>query len=195
MGMKNHSKLFQSVALLLAVLLLTNGCTMTRELWTDRLFHPHARPRLQLDAAPERPLLLVQYREQFEKTKHIKSRAFWLDLEAEYVPHVRPKFVNPADYPGLLPVPVFDVTRGTNSLPPRGYAAVETPGKPGFDLWRDGQPLGRFQLPAYEGDAPVTTETVAKTPLTLLADGVVIVVVTAVVVVLVVGYLHAESND
>lgn len=193
--MKNRGSFFQLVAVLLAVVLLANGCTMTRELWTDRFYHPHARPQLQLDAAPERPLLLVQYREQFEKSKHIKRRAYWLDLEEEYRPYVRPKFVTPADYPGLLPVPVYDVTRGTNSLPQRGYAAVETPGKPGFDLWHDGQLLGRFLLPAYEGDAPVTPETVAKTPLTLLADGVVIVVVTAVVAAVVVGYLYSESKD
>lgn len=193
--MKTRRPCAPLITWLLVALLATNGCTMTKELWTERLYHPHPRPDLQLDISPERPLLLVRYREQFEKTKHLKLRAFWLDLEDQYQPYVRPQFVNPANFPGLLPVPVYPVTRGANTLPPRGYAALELTGKPGFELWRDGQNLGRFQLPAYEGDAPVTTETVVKTPLTLLADGVIIVVVVSLLAVVLVGYAAAEGGN
>jgi hypothetical protein len=192
--MYRHRRLLETVTALLVVLVFTNGCTMTRELWTERYYHPHAKPQLQLAAAPERPLILVGYREQFEKSKHVRWRAFWLDLADRYEPYVKPTFVDAADYPGLIPVPVFDVMRGTNSLPTTGYAALETPNKPGFELWKDGNSLGRFTLPSYEGDAPLTTETVVKTPVTLFADGVVIILVVAVVAAVVIGYAALESN-
>jgi hypothetical protein len=195
MDMHRHPRLLEVVSTLLVLVLLTNGCTMTRELWTDRLYHPHAKPQLQLAASPERPLVLVAYREQFEKTQHVRWRAFWLDLADRYEPYVKPNFVDPADYPGLIQIPVIPVTQGTNSLPSTGYAAMATANKPGFELWRDGQALGRFYLPSYEGDAPITTETVAKTPLTLLADGVVITVVVVVVVAILAAYGAAEAND
>jgi hypothetical protein len=192
--MHRHPRLLETVTTLLVVVLLTNGCTMTQELWTERHYHPHVRPRLQLAAAPDRPLVLVTYREQFEKSKHIRLRSFWLDLADRYEPYVKPHFVNPADYPGLTPIPVLTVSEGTNALPPSGYAALETATKPGFELWKDGSSAGRFFLPSYEGDAPITTETVAKTPLTLLADGFVITVVVVVVVALLAGYAIAEDS-
>jgi len=192
--MKRAPKLFEIVALLLVVLLFTNGCTMTKELWKDRHYHSHVRPRLQLDASPERAVVLVTYREQFEKSNHIRQRSFWLDLADRYEPYVKPHFVNPADYPGLIQIPVLPVTQGTNSLPTTGYAALETANKPGFELWQNGNSLGRFYLPSYEGDAPITTETVVKTPLTLLADGAVITIVVVLVVVVIAGYAAADNN-
>lgn len=192
--MKRYPKLFEAVAGLLVIVLSTNGCMMTKELWMERMYHPHAKPQLQLAASPERPLVLVGYREQFEKSKHVRWRAFWVDLDDRYEPYIKPNFVDPADYPGLVQIPVLTVTQGTNSLPATGYAAMETANKPGFELWKDGNSLGRFSLPSYEGDAPITTETVVKTPLTLLADGVVITVVVVLVVAVLAGYAAAENN-
>lgn len=189
--MKRHPKLLEVVAVLLVVLLVGNGCTLTRGVWKERLYHPHPQPHVQLAASPERPLILVGYREQFEKTQHIRWRAFWLDLEDRYDPFSKPNFVDPAAFPGLIEIPMLDATQGTNFVPDIGYAAMETYHKPGFELWRDGQSLGRFALPTYEGDAPVTPETVAKTPVTLLVDGAIIVITAAAIV----GLLYLASVD
>jgi hypothetical protein len=190
--MKHYPKLLEVVAALLVVVLSTTGC-MTRELWTERLYHPHTQPQVQLAASPERPLILVSYREQFEKTRHIRRRTFWLDLEDRYDAFSRPNFVDPAKYPGLIEIPLLDATQGTNFVPSLGYAAMETYSKPGFELWRDGQSLGRFALPIYEADAPVTAETVAKTPVVLLVDGGIIVLSVAAVVAIL--YLVANNNS
>lgn len=193
--MKHHRKLLETVSALLVVLLCTNGCMMTNELWKDRSFHPQSRPELKLSASSERPLLLVEYTEQFEKTKHLRRRAFWLDLEDRYDPYSKPVFVDPGNFSGLTSVAVLDVTRGTNSIPTNGYVAVETPKQPGFDLWLNGNSVGRFALPNYVGDAPLNADTVAKTPLTLLADGAVVIVVVGVIALCVAGYLASEANN
>ena len=191
--MNRHPKWFGCVAALLSLLLFTNGCLMTRGVWKERVYHPHAQPQVQLAASPERPLILVGYREQFEKSQHLRWRAFWLDLEDRYDEATKPVFVNPAAYSGLVPIPMLGATQGTNALPARGYAAMETPSKPGFELWKDGQSLGRFTLPTYEGDAPVTAETLAKTPVTLVMDGAIIVLGAAAIVAVL--YLVAENNS
>lgn len=191
--MKRYPKFLGTVAILLVALLVGNGCMVTRGVWKERLYHPAAAPEIHLAASPERPLLLVGYREQFEKTKHVRWRAFWLDLEESYSAFAKPAFVDPANYPGLLEIPLLDATQGTNFVPAIGYAAMETVTKPGFELWKDGQSLGRFQLPVYEGDAPVTAETVAKTPVTLLVDGVIIVLGAAAVVAIL--YLATANNS
>ncbi len=193
--MKHHRKLLKMVSALLAVLLCTNGCMMTSELWKDRSFHPQSKPELKLSASSERPLLLVEYTEQFEKTKHLRRRAFWLDLEDRYDPYSKPAFVDPGSFSGLATVPVLDVTRGTNSISTNGYVVVETPKQPGFDLWLNGNSVGRFVLPNYVGAAPLNADTVAKTPLTLLADGAVVIVVVGVIALVVAGYLASEAND
>lgn len=191
--MNRYPKLLELVVLLLVVVLSTNGCMVTRGVWKERLYHPHPQPQIQLAASPERPLILVGYREQFEKTQHIRWRAFWLDLEDRYDHFAKQNFVDPAHFPGLIEVPMLDATQGTNFVPSIGYAAMQTLNKPGFELWKDGQSLGRFQLPTYEGDAPVTAETVAKTPVTLLADGVIIVLGVAAVVAIL--YLTTQDDD
>jgi len=191
--MKRHPKLLKVVATLLVTLILTNGCMVTRSVWKERLYHPHPEPQVQLAASPERPLILVGYREQFEKTQHIRWRAFWLDLEDSYSAFVKPNFVDPANFPGLIEVPMLDATQGTNFVPSIGYAAMTTLNKPGFELWKDGQSLGRYQLPIYEGDAPVTAVTMAKTPVTLLVDGVIIVMAAAAIVAIL--YLAASNNS
>jgi hypothetical protein len=193
--MKHHRKLLEIVSVLLAVVLLGNGCMMTNELWKDRSFHPRARPDLKLSVSAERPLLLVEYTEQFEKTKHLRRRAFWLDLEDHYDPYSKPAFVDAGNFSGLTPVTVLDVTRGTNSISTNGYVAVETPKQPGFDLWLNGNSVGRYVLPNYLGDAPVNADTVAKTPLTLLADGAVVIVVVGVIALVVAGYLVSEAKE
>lgn len=193
--MKHHRKLLEIVSALLAVLLFSNGCMMTNELWKDRSFHPQSRPELKLSASPERPLLLVEYTEQFEKTKHLRRRAFWLDLEDRYDPYSKPVFVDPGNFSGLASVPVLDVTRGTNSISTNGYVAVETPKQPGFDLWFNGNSVGRYVLPNYVGDAPLNADTMAKTPLTLLADSAVVIVVVAVIVLCAVGYAASDANE
>jgi hypothetical protein len=191
--MNRHPNLLAVIAALLATLLFTNGCMMTQGLWTDRKYHPAAQPSLYLAASPDRPLILVGYREQFDKTQHIRRRSFWIDLTEPYEAFEKKTFVNPADYPGLIYIPLIGVTQGTNTIPPVGYAAAETVSKPGFDLWKDGQLLGRFQLPSYEGDAPVTTETVIKTPAMLILDGAIIVLGAAAIVGL--CYLLLTENS
>jgi hypothetical protein len=193
--MKKYQRFIEAISLLLVVLVFANGCSMTREIWKDREFHARSKPDLQLSIAPERPLLLVEYTEQFERSKHFQRRAFLMDLEDRYEPYAKPNFVKPADYPGMTNIPVLAVTRGTNAIPQSGYVAIETPNKVGFDLWRDGQSVGRYPLPSYLGDAPVTVETVAKTPLALAVDGATIVIVVAVVVGILAVYSYAESND
>jgi len=193
--MKHHRKLLEIVSSLLVVLLFTNGCVMTNELWKDRSFHPRSKPDMKLSASSDRPLLLVEYTEQFEKTKHLRRRAFWLDLEDRYDPYSKPVFVDPGNFSGLASVPVLDVTRGTNSISTNGYVAVETPKQPGFDLWLNGNSVGRFVLPNYVGDAPLNADTVAKTSLTLLADSAVVIAVVGVIALCVAGYLASEANN
>lgn len=190
--MKSHPDFLRSVAILLVVLMVTSGCFTTREVWADRYYHAHAQPQVQLAASPERPLILVKYREQFEKSNYIRWRAFWLDLTETYDPFTRPQFVDPAGYPGLIPIPMLGITQGTNTIPTIGYAAMETYNKPGFELWKDGELLGRFRLPAYHGNAPLTTETIAKTPIALLIDAGIIVLGAAAVVAIL--YLAANSD-
>lgn len=190
--MNRYPRLLEFVAVLL-VAILSSGCTVTRSVWKERLYHPHPETHLQLAASPERPLILIGYREQFEKSRHIRWRAFWLDLEDKYNPYSIPNFVDPANYPGLIPIPLLAPAQGTNAIPAQGYAALETFNRPGFELWKDGQPLGRFELPQYESDAPITVETVAKTPATVVADTMIVVGVVAGVIVLL--YLSSLGDD
>lgn len=189
--MRRYPQWLKNITVLLGALLVASGC-MTKGLWTERVYHPAPKTELHLAVSPERPLLLVGYREQFDQTQHIRWRSFWIDLAESYDPFAKKTFVDPADYPGLIGVPLLGVTQGYNAIPATGYAARETLDKPGFDLWKDGQLLGRFALPAYEGDAPVTADTVAKTPVMLLLDGAIIVVGAAAVAALV--YLIVANN-
>lgn len=189
--MKRYPKLLETIVVLLGIILTTNGC-MTQGLWKDRVYHPAAKPDITVLAAPERPLILVGYREQFEKTDHIRWRAYWIDLTLPYDAHTKKNFVDPANFPGLIRVPLLTVTQNTNDLPTVGYAAQETLDKPGFDLWKDGQSVGRFALPSYEGDAPATVGTVAQTPVMLLLDGAIIILGAAAIAAL--GYLIATEG-
>ncbi len=50
-------------------------------------------------------------------------------------------------------------------------------------------------LPNYVGDAPLNADTMAKTPLTLLADSAVVIVVVAVIVLCAVGYAASDANE
>ncbi len=166
---------------------------MTERLWTERRYHPHARSQLRLAAAPERSVVLVGYREQFEKTKHIRWRAYWIDLQDHYSNSPKPVFVDPADYPGLTPIPLLAAGENTNSIPQIGYAAMEILPKPGFDLWKEGQFIGRYSLPVYEDTAPATAGTLATTPGALVVDAVIVVLVAAGVVAAL--YLSSLGDD
>ena len=189
--MKKQAKFVEAVTALLIVALLNTGC-LTGGLWRERLYHPHPQPMVQLAAAPERPLILVGYREQFENTQHIRWRAYWLDLEDRYDPYAKPNFVDPADFPGVQPIPMLTATQGVSDVPATGFAAMETLNQPGFELWQNGDSLGRFKLPTYEGTAPPTPTNVAATPLTVLVDAALIVVAAAAVVTVL--YLSISNN-
>jgi len=180
------------VTVLVVASLLNAGC-MTQKLWKERWYHPADPPQLDLHSDPDRPMILVAYRERFEKTDRVRRRIFWLDLKDNYDPAQRPLFVDPADYPGLSLVPMLSEAQGINGVPATGYAAMETRKPAGFDLWKDGDFVGRYQLPSYEADAPTTPGRVATTPVALLVDGVIITVVAALIVGVV--YLSLSANS
>lgn len=95
---------------------------------------------------------------------------------------------------GLIPVPVSDEMPGTNPPAASGDVAVATPAQQGFDLWRDGDRLGRFYLPIYFASPKPTPWRIMATPFAALGDTVVIVAVSAAVVAVVAALLYANSE-
>src|ERR1041385_6236257 len=115
--------------LLIVSLLTTTGCvsdsnTATGTLWEKKWYHPAPQTNLQLAQTPAHEDVLVQYDELYEESPQPQRRAYWLLATEDKIKGGRPEFVDPADYPGLAPVPVVDAS-ATNH-PGAGYYAVIT---------------------------------------------------------------------
>jgi hypothetical protein len=180
-------------AVLVATLAVT-GCA-TSKLWDEQSYHPADHPNPNLAFDPKSADLLVQYTEQCAETKSFRRRAYWLFASTNSIAnHGRPVFVKARAYAGLIPVPLLEEPPATNAPTVAGYLAVATPAQQGFDLWRDGAPLGRYYLAIYFATPRPTVWRVVATPFAALGDVVVVVVVSAAVVAVVVGLLYLDSQ-
>jgi len=192
--MNRRQQMTEVITAMLAVAMITGGCA-TSTLWEEKSYRPYDNPHLSLALAPERQDVLVQYDERYSESKKLRHRAYWLFASTNAMAnHVKPVFVKPAVGAGLMPIPLLAEAQGTNAPPFGGYVAVATPAEQGFDLWRDGVPLGRFYLPIYFTAPRATVWRVMTTPFAALGDMVVVVVVCAAVVAVVVGVIYLESE-
>jgi len=177
---------------LLVVALLAQGCA-TKALWSEKHYHPARPANLELSARPERQMVLVQYDEQYENSRKIQRRAYWLDLNDRYPITERPIFLQSVDTSGLQPVLILPEITATNAMPQTGYAARIISNHKGFELWQDGAPIAEFMLPGYQASAPADFYHVAVTPFALVADG--IIIVGGVAVIAGVVYLVAQDDE
>lgn len=177
----------------LVLALFSAGCASS-SIWEKQAWRPSDYPDLRLDVNSTNNDLLVQYTEQIEDTKHTRHRAYWLWASTNNIAeNGQPIFVKPpANGRGLSPLPVFE--KKPASLPPHGYLAVATHMEQGFDLWWDGQFLGRFYLPVYTETPKATGWRIVATPFAAMGDATVIILVVAVTVGLTVGILWAENK-
>lgn len=189
------SKAVRAVTAALIAALCTCGCA-TNTLWAKKAYHPTEHPHLNLAFAPQMQDILVEYDEQCDESSHYQRRAYWLFASTNAVEDMgKPIFVKPGAFTGLMPVPLLDEMPATNLPPVAGYVALPSPAQQGFDLWRDGDPLGRFYLPIYFASPKPTPWRILATPFTALGDTVVAVAVSAAVVAAVVGLLYLESQN
>ncbi len=183
------------ITVILIAALLTSGCASSA-LWEQKEYHAADHPRLSLAMDSRNQEVLVQYDEQYEESKKLRRRAYWLsDYEIGRGGQGTPVFVQAQDYSGLIPIPLLDEAQASNAPAVKGYVAVPTPWQQGFDLWRDGDALGRFYLPTYFARPPRTFGRVIATPFAALGDTVAVIVVSAAVVGLVVALLYVESRS
>jgi hypothetical protein len=166
--------------LLLAIMMaLSSGCRTgltTSLVWRIKSYHPAEMPNVCLASSEAKNDLLVQYDECFADSKEVRPRAYWLLEYADSIKNPddppKPQFVNTADCGTLLPVPM--VVSGHN-VSTSGFCVVRGPDQSKFALWRDGISMGTYSLPVYSNAPPVTVKRVALTPVTVAADGCIIV--------------------
>jgi hypothetical protein len=183
------------VTAMLIVALMTSGCA-TSTLWEEQSCHPADNPNLNLALDPKSRDVLVQYEEQRGEATKCQHRAYWLFASTNSIAiWGKSVFVNPKDYAGLIPIPLLDEAPGTNAPAMSGFVAVATPAQQGFDLWLNGAPLGRFDLPVYFAKPRATVWRVAATPFAALGDTTIIIVVCATVVVVIVGILYVAADN
>src|SRR5687767_5749268 len=91
MRMKSN-RVFTLIVPFLVVTLLAQGCA-TKALWSEKHYHPARPANLELSARPERQMVLVQYDEQYENSRKVQRRAYWLDLNDRYPITERPIFL------------------------------------------------------------------------------------------------------
>ena len=180
---------------LLVAALLGQGCA-TKALWKDKYYHSARPTNLQLSAPPEQQMVLVHYDEQYEETRRIQRRAFWLDLNDRYPFTQRPNFLNGVDQSGLQSIPILPEITATNAMPQTGYAARIVSDHKGFELWRDGVPIAEFMLPGYYANAPADFIHIVVTPFALLADGlgITVLVAAAGAVMAALGYAYSGGS-
>jgi hypothetical protein len=142
-------------------------------LWAKQLYRPAEHPRLVLSLSQDARDVLVCYDECHGKSTKVRRHAYWLfAYNAVLDGRLKPKFTNASACRQLNPIPLVEVAEA-NAAPAKGYAAFADVNSRSFRLWRDGQDLGVFELPAY----------VAAPPATVWRVGATVVIVAAVVTV------------
>ena len=159
----------------------TSGCTTgltTSLVWRKNLYHPAATPRICLMTSPQKEDVLVEYDECFAGSEEVRPRAYWLLAYAARINQPAdpptPKFVNPADYANLAPVPRVC---SESNVATNGYCFKEETGLRSFVLWHDGAMMGTCSLPIYSNAPPVTVGRVALTPVTVATDAAIITLI------------------
>ncbi len=152
----------------LAVGLLTlTGCA-TPALWSKKYYHPADNVNLALALGQDGKDILVSYDESCGKSQNIRRRSYWLFASTTNADG-RTIVAKSAVSTKLSPIPVIDIAK-TNSAPARGYCAFTEINSNGFRLCRDGQTVGNYGLPLYDGAPPVTWWRVVLTPVAAAAD-------------------------
>jgi len=111
----------------------------------------------------------VCYDELCGKSTKVYRKAYWLFEYDAQTKHPKPHFTRPETLHRMTPIPVRDISE-TNSVPASGYAGFTEGGSNRFRLWRDGQPLGGYNLPVYNGAPPASFWRVGLTPLAVATD-------------------------
>ena len=96
----------------LSVLLVVTQSGCTYALWSDQDYQAYHQPAknsdLHLFESKKHNDILVVYKEQSEKTEHIKTRAYWLDQNQIRVTREAPPiFISEKAARNLPAVPVF----------------------------------------------------------------------------------------
>ena len=138
-------------------------------LWDNRLYQPAEHPGLALALSQDGNDVLVCYDERCEESLKTYRRAYWLfAYNAQSNNIVKPQFTSPAAYKRLNPIAVVDVGQ-TNAAPANGYYAITSTDSRSFQLCREGQTVGGFNLPAYEAGPPGTWWRVGVTAAAVVA--------------------------
>ncbi len=190
-----------NLATLVVASTLVTGCA-TPMVWSRKSYEPADHPRLALGLATDSEDVLVCYDEgrptsqlpsyfpERMKSRRLghqgessrtQRRAYWLFSYVATQKELRekPPFTDPTAYERLSPITVIEVAP-TNTPSATGYCAFANPDSRVFHLYRDGEKLGDFWLPAYETAAPVTVGRVALTPPAVVADAAIVAVLIPV---------------
>jgi hypothetical protein len=168
-------KLLLGIAKLGALLVVSSilgGCA-TPALWAKKLYQPAEHPNLAVGLTEDGGDVLICYDEHCGKSLDVKRRAYCLFAYAATGKQVKPKFTNPLVYEDLDPVCIMDIAR-TNAAPPKGYCTFTQPDSHHFQLFKDGNNIGSFDLPVYKAAPPARFWRIGLTPVAVATDAAIV---------------------
>lgn len=162
-------------------------------LWSDQnheAFHqPAPNADVHLYESKKRNDILVVYKEQSERTEHIRTRAYWLNQnQIRVTEQCEPIFTSKKAARNLPAIPILD------SMPTNGfnlqsfYVLTET--NQSFTVFCGPRQMGSYSLPMYDAGRQVA-EKLVLTPVTMTADAAIAAAVTGIVVLC----LYASSGN
>ncbi len=153
------------------VLLLQCGCA-TDGLWQKDGFVPALSPQISLFESEQPSDVLVEYDEWISRSRRVQRRAYLLQANRQNVAnYLAPDFLSPGNPQHLKPIPYLQAGTGrTHPLPATGYCALTTANSSEFVLFRDGQTLGTFKLPAYRKMGTSLAHRLLLTPAAVAVD-------------------------
>jgi len=165
----------------LAFLLFQTGC-VTRNLWEDAYFAPAVPADIRLYKSVSPPGVIVEYNERIAGGRSTGRQAYLLTVDGWRSTNGVPIFLPPGTgAANSQPIPMLQVRSPAVGPLEGGYWGMESLNPHQFDLYRDGQSLGTFELPFYS-KRNRTVGRVMLTPLAVVADATVSATISAYVV-------------
>ncbi len=168
--------MFRVLKWLVCVLPLAfSGCA-THYIWSesplDEFREPSVPNEMRLYDAAARKDVLVEYHESLSSSDSSKPRAYFaLQNQKRILDSHKPHFVDLSSTNRLASIPLL--SSPTNFVPMSGLIARRTAKEDQFELFRDGQSLGIFDLPTYPSSSGKVKK-ILLTPITVALDATVI---------------------
>ncbi len=157
-------------SVLLAGLLLGNGC-VTHKLWQEKAFNePAPNPNLRLFHAEQKRDVLVAYDEIPDPSTKVRRRAYYL-YEFSMKPTFarKPSFVDPQRTNHLQEITLVAAPASASYSPNTNLYAITESNGTSFTLNSEGRQLSSHELPVYPSGLHRGTQ-IALTPAAVFAD-------------------------